>query len=489
MQVDINRALTQPTILGLSEPKQEINRLSITAKIIRIAVAILIGSALLVGFGVLSGSSAAVTIALGVIGGLIGLGIAAYLISKANASLQEKAEKIESVADAIKSKNATSADEVEAPAAKTNKDTKQINDIKPLKKDETKDAQGNLRADKLGLNVKEFHKALPEISAQKRYAARDKTLEKVLKATAEEEIPQDLEKYLQRISLIDSFDFNDNKILGQGSVLTTPCLMDFDEKWEEIQEQQTPFFVHHAGAINFEDADDFMQLIDMDKISSGPPYTLNENTYVKAMKTRFSNTLNAAAKNGVKEIVLVPFSMGAFLRNLPKHDASYNDTNKMQALKDRIAKEFIDALHQTKMKIHLCLTLEAADKNNETNQEYNAFVSALAKAPDNVKKAVELHINVDAANLAQKLSNSANMPYHVSLVNVTNRSLIGNEWDKDGAEKAIDENLHRRSSLLAITAYLLNEKAKRLFSSSDALSNVVDKLVHQSTPEMVPVDD
>jgi hypothetical protein len=87
------------------------------------------------------------------------------------------------------------------------------------------------------------------------------------------------------------------------------------------------------------------------------------------------------------------------------------------------------------------------------NQNYNAFVVALAEArPKNVR----LYINCDATDLAQNLANLKG-EYKVSLANGANRRRIGNRWAGRGAERAIDENLTRRSALLAISALILNK--------------------------------
>jgi hypothetical protein len=498
MLTPITQSLVQPNIPSSSVQKPTVNELSTTAKIIRIAAAILIGSALLVGFGVLSGSSSAVTIALGVIGGLIGLGIAARLISNSNASLKEKAEKIDDATEAIKPKGAA--------GKVTNTETTKTQNEKPSKTaaNTTTDANGNLRADKLGLNVNEYHKALPNIATEKRYAVRDKTLAKVKEVTSEEEMPPNLKEYFQKISLNEFGSPQDSKILGKHSILTTPCIMDFDWNWEPIQGEQTPFYVHHAAATNIGEsanAEDFDNFTNQSTNGSGEPYALNEDAYVKEMKSIFSNIMKTAMDKGVKDIVWVPFGMGAFLRNLSKNDASYNDAKKMQALRDKLAKEFVEVVSQAgtnqakKVKVHLCLPLDASGKDIGTNQNYNAFVGALSKASEDVKKAIELYINVDATDVAQRLSNTVNMPYRVGLVNAANRNLIGNHWYADGAQKAIDENLHRRSFLVSIITSCLNNsfmpKHGENYPKFDLnhLSDKVKQLVELATPAMELVEE
>lgn len=134
----------------------------------------------------------------------------------------------------------------------------------------------------------------------------------------------------------------------------------------------------------------------------------------------------------------------------------------MAELKQRIAKAFMQEVGNFNgMEIHLCLpAVEIAKHNYEISQNYNAFIKALDEAPPEVQGKVNLHINEDATDVAQNLANGPDKPV-VSLTNGANRKLIGNHWFEDGAKVAIDENIHRRSSLAATIAVLLSVVSKR----------------------------
>jgi len=93
-----------------------------------------------------------------------------------------------------------------------------------------------------------------------------------------------------------------------------------------------------------------------------------------------------------------------------------------------------------------------------------------------------LYFGIDAPFLAQRLSekyqflgSTQDFPDDASrtvfLSNAACSSLLGNHWHGYGAESAIDENLHRRSPLLAAVSLVLNEGATRRVRVLDELAD------------------
>lgn len=183
------------------------------------------------------------------------------------------------------------------------------------------------------------------------------------------------------------------------------------------------------------------------------------------------NTIKAQAALGIKDTVWVPFGMGAFQRNLNKLDPSFNDPMKLYALKKQTAAAILSQLAlDPKMTMHLCLPTDRP----ESIQNYNAFIEVLEMAPEEIKKRVKIHINWDAAEVAQELANQKGN-YKVGLVNGANRDLLGHVWTGDHAKNAIDENLHRRSPILAGLSLLLNGGTDKNAPKNGILDNNVIK--------------
>jgi len=243
-----------------------------------------------------------------------------------------------------------------------------------------------------------------------------------------------------------------NKVLGRFDSIAVPTVMDLDHDWKpyDSPDSQTPFYTLHGAAINIGEsahAEDF-------KDYSIKANTLDEDKYLTDMGKVFRLMLSAQDQIGAQESVWFPFGMGAFLRNLPKNDGTYSDHTKLDALRKKIAAQFMEqALKFPAMNIHLCLPVNHQDLTCEMSRNYSAFMQAYK---ENTPSNIEIHENVDAASLAQHLANESKVPYSVSLANGANRNLIGNHWFGWGAKQAIDENIHRRSSWLAIFAFLLN---------------------------------
>lgn len=287
-------------------------------------------------------------------------------------------------------------------------------------------------------------------------------------------IPIEIKKQLEKICLYSSSSsYNtfkkDTQLLGRFDVLQSPCVMDYDASWKRHLSAQRPFLVHHSAAINVGEsscAEDFA-----DYALEENPNELDEKKYIEDMGEIFFNILQAQEKSGALHAVWFPFGMGAFLRNLCQNDPSYpsirdSDQTKLFNLRLKITKKFIEQVEKfPRLKIHMCLPKQK--EKSESTQNYNAFVQAFAEAPKRVQKQTKFHINCDATDIAQQL---ANRLYNVSLVNGANRNLLGNCWFSGGAYTAIDENLHRRSSLLSLVSLLLNDGTEKRSRKTNELT-------------------
>lgn len=342
---------------------------------------------------------------------------------------------------------------------------------------------------KMGVAIEKSRKELPSISDRTRYTVRDNTigaisghlalsldpsdkeihskLEKVAESAIGKKIriPRDLKQLLEQVTLYTPSDESsqaDQKsrgtaLLGRYDVLATPCRMDYNAKWQKHQTERFPFLVHHAAAPNIGEsanAEDFASF-------SNDNGQLDEDKYLRAMSQIFTNIIQQQIQSGVSDAVWIPFGMGAFLRHLGDNDSRYKDRNTMIALRNQIAEVFVKvvgkfAKRYSYFNIHLCLPTES-NPHSATNDNYNAFIRAIFEEGNpKVTNAIRVYINEDGTDLAQHLAQKK-AEYKVSLVNTANRNLLGNHWYSDRARHAMDENLHRRSSLLATISLLLNQ--------------------------------
>jgi hypothetical protein len=325
----------------------------------------------------------------------------------------------------------------------------------------------------------------PNISEKHRYQVRDTTKESLTKAfnvdhfgdlTAIEHVPNNFSPYLKKVTLFTT-QGDDNKyqtqktqLLGSFDVLAVPCKMDYDSSWNPIK-AKSKFFLHNGAALNIGEssrAPDFKDYTIMGKNE------LDEQKYIAGMGKIFYQMLAAQEKSGATDAVWFPFGMGAFLRHLPKVDANYNDPERFNQLRQKIAQAFVDQVAQFPgLQIHMCLPTDQA--GTASCQNHNAFMYAFSKAPEKVRKNIKVYINIDATDLAQRLADQKE-DYKVSLANGANRNLIGNHWFEDRALVAIDENIHRRSTLAAGLALIFNNGIQNKSRQPDALANRVLEL-------------
>jgi len=258
--------------------------------------------------------------------------------------------------------------------------------------------------------------------------------------------------------------------LGRFDVLAVPGRADLDSAWQfrrfHDRGLERPFLVLHAAALNIGEStttatDWFEYCLDGKR--------LDESRYIEDMGRIFDNILKAAIKLNVKHLVWFPFGMGAFLRHLGSLDDRFSgrDIARNQAQVDlrralcrRFARAVQTASRSSAFKLYLALG--PSGHGDEADVNADAFIRALsAKMSPAVSHSqqggrdmIQVCLHADALELAHELA--ASQRGAVAMVNGTNRHLIGNHWFEDGARRAIDENLHRRSWWLAAYAYVLN---------------------------------
>lgn len=288
------------------------------------------------------------------------------------------------------------------------------------------------------------------------------------------DIPDVLQQFLSKTLLFtpaaDSSKYmsRDTQLLGRFDVLGVLCSMDYDANWQLNPKGQNPFYVLHGAAINIGES---ARAADFQDYSSNE--RLDEQKYVHDMGKIFHQILAAQEKLGNEDAVWFPFGMGAFLRNLPECDKTYKNPQAHAELRQKLADIFVQEIANfPSLRIHMCLPLDQV-KGSKDQQNYNAFTNAFAHAPQAVKERILLHVNVDATDLAQRLANQHKDPNKISLVNGANRNLIGNHWFGDRALVAIDENFHRRSSLAAVIALLLNDGINTKQRRPNELASIV----------------
>eukprot|EP00927_Polykrikos_kofoidii_P041659 TRINITY_DN35506_c1_g1_i1.p1 TRINITY_DN35506_c1_g1~~TRINITY_DN35506_c1_g1_i1.p1 ORF type:complete len:1043 (-),score=173.57 TRINITY_DN35506_c1_g1_i1:240-3368(-) len=239
------------------------------------------------------------------------------------------------------------------------------------------------------------------------------------------------------------------------------------------------FWVMHGAAINVGEsanAEDFPQYSMPAPVDESPRRArlangqtarrvLDEDKYVHDMGELWRCAFEASAQLDAEDIVVFPWGMGAFLRNLHLLDSIYGNAVKMRHLKSRLADGLFKAAAGTSVvtRIHVCLM----DNSYESRVNYNVMVErgiANAKQHPELATRVRFYRNVDSLGLASRLSNNQGLMMthrrdevrRVVLLNGANRKLLGNHWFGNGARTAIDENLHRRCTAMSVGSLLLN---------------------------------
>ena len=296
-------------------------------------------------------------------------------------------------------------------------------------------------------------------------------------------------------------DYNDN---FAPLTRATPAASFFGSDTKEPIGGPGWFWILHAAAINIgesESADDFNEYC----MPPDPAYRgrrghsrwLDEDRYVADMGLLWHRVLQSASALGIEDMILFPFGMGAFLRNLHKLDNRFSDAAAIRCLRYKVASALFDAAalvclsdsaktedpvaedkgHKGKgINLHLCLV----DCSLESRSNHNVFVEAaaakVAQVPE-LAKLVHFHRNCDALDLARKLAEKIPVGRpdldvtirKVGLLNGANNKQLGNHWFGHGARSAIDENLHRRSGAMSAASLLMNLSTEPRYRSVEEL--------------------
>lgn len=249
-------------------------------------------------------------------------------------------------------------------------------------------------------------------------------------------------------------------LLGRYDCIALRICADYDKDWKFIQGARPNFWILHAAAVNIGENVRTSEIADFRKEGLN---TLDEDKYLKAMLRIFDNVVMVCNTLEAEHLVLFPFGMGAFLRNLHLLDATYCDPLALSRLRCGIAAKLVEALSGScpRLRIHVCL----GGSSEEAQSNIDAFIRGFRAASQGVKDRTEFWSGADAFQLSHDLASQSSK---VLLLNGANRRLLGNHWFEGGARRAIDENLHRRSWIMSALAYLLNGySSKRTFASRD----------------------
>lgn len=280
-------------------------------------------------------------------------------------------------------------------------------------------------------------------------------------------------------------------LLGRFDVVAAGAVADFDSSWKFIKADanKKPFWVLHAAALNIGESEAASDFPDYSNAAG-----LDVVSYVEDTGHIFDNIFAASVHLKATDIVMFPFGMGAFLRNLWKLDSQFSRDHRhgkqLLDLRWALAARFIEALCKAASAsrvgvVHLCLF--TSGRGDETDANTFAFLSAVLRAVKSRQlnsRAVQILLHADALGIAQNLADEGKITV---LVNGANRALLGNHWFSDGARMAIDENLHRRSWRMAATAYILNGGAQVVARQPNDLADAVRWI--GGTVITVPVSD
>jgi len=316
-------------------------------------------------------------------------------------------------------------------------------------------------------------------------------------------------------------------LLGQFDVLAMPVRAEYDKAFVSREALKVPetgkacgffgadpaevpggrgwFWALHAAALNIGEnthASDFeaysMPADTRYRGRNGRGRWLDEDRYVADMHSLWHRTLQCAQAMGIEDMIMFPFGMGAFLRNLHQLDNRYSDVAAMRRLKKSVAQGLFAAAAvictgcSPPMRVHVCLI----DGSLEARMNHNVFVEAAGaeiKKTPTLAPLLKFHRNVDASDLAHSLS-FATPPKQagpdtevrrVAILNGANNKLLGNHWFSTGARNAIDENLHRRSGAMCVASLLVNMSTVPLRRDFQELAHSVEALGGKSV-ELTP---
>jgi hypothetical protein len=258
--------------------------------------------------------------------------------------------------------------------------------------------------------------------------------------------------------------------------------MNYDHLFQPLTTAKNAFMMHSTPAPNT------THVVDIHEPA-------NQGPYLAEMEMTILRALKAQIKDDVEHVLWNYFGMGAYLRAVAKKLRQAGLDEKqckavMWSLRCNIAIRFVsafdsrlekmDADRRENFRFHLTgPTGESfpADLELEPRENYCALVEAFkhSKYQENVLFCPE----TDAYMKGQELADLYDLPpgqlAPVSVINAASEHLLGNKWflgylddGRFNAAFAIDENAHRRSSLMALGSFLINRgfKAKGVCSKN-----------------------
>lgn len=250
-----------------------------------------------------------------------------------------------------------------------------------------------------------------------------------------------------------------NDFINEGEVIQTPVRMEYNEKFEKLSKApKNLFYMHSTPAPNA-------------KRMNNPKDPETRQKYLAEMKATIKAGMEAQVASGCKTVLWNYFGMGAFLRGVIK------DRNEMYELRKEIAQQFFAAFDevlasmpdQERKDFKLLITGPNGNSfpdelKKEPRDNYNAFI--LGAVNSKYKQNLVFCPETDAFVKAQEIADSQDgedQVTSVSVMNAADQKILGNHWfngydtgGKMNANFAIDENGHRRSSLMAFFTYLIN---------------------------------
>eukprot|EP00929_Paragymnodinium_shiwhaense_P090852 TRINITY_DN50949_c0_g3_i1.p1 TRINITY_DN50949_c0_g3~~TRINITY_DN50949_c0_g3_i1.p1 ORF type:complete len:772 (+),score=197.90 TRINITY_DN50949_c0_g3_i1:1880-4195(+) len=253
-------------------------------------------------------------------------------------------------------------------------------------------------------------------------------------------------------------------LLGRYDLICVRARADFGQDWKILKDQgERDFWVIHAAAINIGESMRAADFPDFTRVDGG--VGLDDRRYIDSMGHIFDNIVQACGMLrvasgpgvlppiGIEHLVLFPFGLGAFLRKLPLLDHRFESRQQMVRLRRGVVARLAQALSKLhpSIRLHVCISTSSQE---EAKQITDAFIRAFMGAGGVLKSQATMYPDADALQLAHDLAGSSR---GVALLNGANRQLLGNHWFAGQAQRAIDENLHRRSWTLSALSYMLND--------------------------------
>ena len=281
----------------------------------------------------------------------------------------------------------------------------------------------------------------------------------------------ELKSYLKQAILFKSNESNGDRLFGTLDVLAFPTRADFSADWEELHEYDNnkdteqpffqfksrhPFYILNAAPPNVADKKSLEEPPDINAFRSNKRQFEAEK-YLDHYKRTMENVFNAAHFLGIQHLILHPFGMGSFIRNLHEWVAGdwresgeqkHNGGEQKYNLRLSMVTAMVEALDTRPRPFlcHMCYPVHKKDSpGNKNNQQ---AIQAAMTGHNNII----LQPGVDALALANHVASMGlSEGISVGMLNSADANRMGTHW-----EDGMDENIHRRSHMLCLTHKALN---------------------------------